>query len=166
MPQAQMNYLGRVGSDTGIRTRVSAVRGRRPGPLDDIANGERAIGTIRYFPMSGGLSQAEAALTISRSERAIHRTKTVRRRRVPRSADSTGNDGGLWRSKRKLRRFVKRDGLRCYWLAVGKLRQVGRQAEGVPCNRYGLATMTWTLVRVRRYRAFSSSAWLALLWGA
>ncbi len=26
-----------VGSDTGIRTRVSAVRGRRPGPLDDIA---------------------------------------------------------------------------------------------------------------------------------
>ena len=25
------------GSDTGIRTRVSAVRGRRPGPLDDIA---------------------------------------------------------------------------------------------------------------------------------
>ena len=28
----------RVGSDTGIRTRVSAVRGRRPGPLDDIAN--------------------------------------------------------------------------------------------------------------------------------
>jgi hypothetical protein len=34
-----MNYLGRVGSDTGIRTRVSAVRGRRPGPLDDIANG-------------------------------------------------------------------------------------------------------------------------------
>ena len=27
-----------LGSDTGIRTRVSAVRGRRPGPLDDIAN--------------------------------------------------------------------------------------------------------------------------------
>jgi hypothetical protein len=28
----------RFGSDTGIRTRVSAVRGRRPRPLDDIAN--------------------------------------------------------------------------------------------------------------------------------
>src|SRR5215469_29195 len=27
----------KFGSDTGIRTRVSAVRGRRPGPLDDIA---------------------------------------------------------------------------------------------------------------------------------
>src|SRR5215813_5065647 len=36
--RALMNHLGRVGSDTGIRTRVSAVRGRRPGPLDDIAN--------------------------------------------------------------------------------------------------------------------------------
>src|SRR5262249_14992683 len=35
--RGRMNYLGRVGSDTGIRTRVSAVRGRRPGPLDDIA---------------------------------------------------------------------------------------------------------------------------------
>src|SRR5215471_3081148 len=35
--RALMNHLGRVGSDTGIRTRVSAVRGRRPGPLDDIA---------------------------------------------------------------------------------------------------------------------------------
>jgi hypothetical protein len=33
-----MNHLERVGSDTGIRTRVSAVRGRRPRPLDDIAN--------------------------------------------------------------------------------------------------------------------------------
>jgi|HubBroStandDraft_6_1064221.scaffolds.fasta_scaffold02063_9 hypothetical protein len=28
-----------IGSDTGIRTRVSAVRGRRPRPLDDIAKG-------------------------------------------------------------------------------------------------------------------------------
>ena len=27
----------KFGSDTGIRTRVSAVRGRRPRPLDDIA---------------------------------------------------------------------------------------------------------------------------------
>ena len=36
--RGRMNYLGRVGSDTGIRTRVSAVRGRRPRPLDDIAN--------------------------------------------------------------------------------------------------------------------------------
>ena len=34
-------YLYLTGSDTGIRTRVSAVRGRRPGPLDDIASEER-----------------------------------------------------------------------------------------------------------------------------
>ena len=44
-----MNHLGRVGSDTGIRTRVSAVRGRRPRPLDDIANVEqKLLGAILY----------------------------------------------------------------------------------------------------------------------
>jgi hypothetical protein len=50
-----MNYLGRVGSDTGIRTRVSAVRGQRPGPLDDIAGVGAAFAAVTYqihFPMS------------------------------------------------------------------------------------------------------------------
>src|SRR3981189_2523092 len=37
-----MSRLEELGSDTGIRTRVSAVRGRRPGPLDDIANAVRS----------------------------------------------------------------------------------------------------------------------------
>ncbi len=56
--RALMNHLGRVGSDTGIRTRVSAVRGRRPRPLDDIANRElfiapgRMPGTIDNFLFS------------------------------------------------------------------------------------------------------------------
>src|SRR5262249_16537273 len=35
--RALMNHLGRVGSDTGIRAWVPAVRGRPPGPLHDIA---------------------------------------------------------------------------------------------------------------------------------
>ena len=44
-----------VGSDTGIRTRVSAVRGRRPGPLDDIANAdERRKGRFSIFPRQAG----------------------------------------------------------------------------------------------------------------
>ena len=54
------------GSDTGIRTRVSAVRGRRPGPLDDIANENNEAqgeGTPRrtrfHFPMYGREGQAK-----------------------------------------------------------------------------------------------------------
>jgi hypothetical protein len=39
----------RFGSDTGIRTRVSAVRGRRPGPLDDIANVGREKTTTALY---------------------------------------------------------------------------------------------------------------------
>jgi hypothetical protein len=46
-----------VGSDTGIRTRVSAVRGRRPGPLDDIANERKTRTHFRHFPMSTALEQ-------------------------------------------------------------------------------------------------------------
>src|SRR5215469_5560653 len=47
----------KFGSDTGIRTRVSAVRGRRPGPLDDIAKPryttERRVQlAVLHFPMS------------------------------------------------------------------------------------------------------------------
>jgi hypothetical protein len=30
--RALMNHLGRVGSDTGIRTRICALRGHRPNP--------------------------------------------------------------------------------------------------------------------------------------
>src|SRR6516225_11659173 len=47
--RGRMNYLGRVGSDTGIRTRVSAVRGRRPGPLDDIANSRTGVHSARQL---------------------------------------------------------------------------------------------------------------------
>jgi hypothetical protein len=119
--------LLKLGVPTGIRTPVCAVRGRRPGPLDDGDPYAKAIRAARGAPHTGAPPCAQAFS--GQTGRSRPRNSAARPGAWPRSPGTTTRSAKkVWQPHY----FVKRD--TCIGVAAG---YIARLRHGTPGRRVG-----------------------------